>query len=150
MNVLVVLACAGTSGSCSATYTVKAGDSSDSIAKSYSVTLAAFVAANPQITNPSQIQVGQVVNIPPCSSSPATSGPSGSVSASPPTSSTSAGSGTNAPSPTVSGGVKGFFAGKMHQHSCYHCRASALPGGTTGLARQHHAACPVSTLTAHL
>ena len=46
------------------TYTVKSGDSMSSIATAKGVTLAALEAANPQVTNPNLIQVGQVLNLP--------------------------------------------------------------------------------------
>lgn len=46
------------------TYTVKKGDSLSKIATAHKVTLAAVIAANPQIANPNLIHVGDVVNIP--------------------------------------------------------------------------------------
>lgn len=45
-------------------HTVLAGESLYSIAQMYSVTVDAIAAANPQITNPAQISIGQVVTIP--------------------------------------------------------------------------------------
>ncbi len=47
-----------------ATYTVRPGESLFTIARKFNVTLAALQRANPQITNPSQLTVGQVINIP--------------------------------------------------------------------------------------
>lgn len=45
-------------------YTVKKGDTLTSIAKKYGTTVQALLAANPQITNPNLIKVGQVIRIP--------------------------------------------------------------------------------------
>ncbi|HZJ75869.1 MAG TPA: LysM peptidoglycan-binding domain-containing protein [Clostridia bacterium] len=45
-------------------HTVSSGESLYSIAQRYSVTVDEIVAANPQITNPAQISVGQVITIP--------------------------------------------------------------------------------------
>lgn len=47
-----------------ATYTVQSGDNLTNIAASEGVTLQALEAANPQITNPDLINVGDVINIP--------------------------------------------------------------------------------------
>ncbi|WEW57141.1 Chitinase 4 [Emydomyces testavorans] len=47
-----------------ATYTVVAGDTMWKIANDHGITLAALIAANPQISDPNMIQVGQVLNIP--------------------------------------------------------------------------------------
>jgi len=46
------------------TYTVRAGDTLYGIARRYGVTVNEILAINPQITNPSQIYPGQVINIP--------------------------------------------------------------------------------------
>lgn len=46
------------------TVKVKSGDSMSALAKKAGVTLAAFIAANPQIANPSLIRPGQVLNVP--------------------------------------------------------------------------------------
>lgn len=46
------------------TYRVKTGDTLSSIAKRNGISLAQLLKANPQITNPNKIQVGQVVNLP--------------------------------------------------------------------------------------
>lgn len=54
-------AAAGTSGG---TYTVVRGDTLWGIARRCGVTLAALLAANPQIRNPNYITVGQVVKLP--------------------------------------------------------------------------------------
>lgn len=45
-------------------YTVKAGDTLGKIAAAYGVTVEMILAANPQITNPDVIDVGQVIEIP--------------------------------------------------------------------------------------
>jgi hypothetical protein len=45
-------------------YTVKAGDTLGAIAARFSVTVAALVAANPQILNPNLIGVGQMIRVP--------------------------------------------------------------------------------------
>jgi SLT domain-containing protein len=47
-----------------ATYTVQSGDTMASIAAHFGVTLAALEAANPQISNPNMISVGQVLTLP--------------------------------------------------------------------------------------
>jgi LysM repeat protein len=46
------------------TYTVKAGDTLSAIARSLGVSLDALLAVNPQIANPDEIDVGQVINVP--------------------------------------------------------------------------------------
>ncbi len=46
------------------TYKIKAGDTLSKIAKRYGISLAQLLKANPQITNPDRIQVGQLVNLP--------------------------------------------------------------------------------------
>lgn len=46
-------------------HTVAPGESVYSIAKDYSIDINTLLAANPQITNPSQIAVGQIITIPP-------------------------------------------------------------------------------------
>ena len=45
------------------TYTVKAGDTMSGIAKAHGMTLAALEAANPQVTNPDDISIGQKLNL---------------------------------------------------------------------------------------
>jgi LysM repeat protein len=45
-------------------HTVKAGEILSAIAKANNVTVADILAANPEITNPNQIKVGQVIQIP--------------------------------------------------------------------------------------
>ena len=47
------------------TYTIKLGDSLYGIATKFNVTYDQLLAANPQITNPDFIVVGQVINVPP-------------------------------------------------------------------------------------
>jgi LysM repeat protein len=51
------------------TYTVRAGDTMGAIAARNGVSLQALLAANPQVANPSLINVGQVLNLPGGSSS---------------------------------------------------------------------------------
>ena len=46
------------------TYTIKAGDTLSKIATRNGLTLAQLLQANPQITNPDRINVGDVVNLP--------------------------------------------------------------------------------------
>lgn len=46
------------------TYTVVRGDTMYLIAQRYGITLNELISANPQITNPNYIQVGQLINIP--------------------------------------------------------------------------------------
>jgi murein DD-endopeptidase MepM/ murein hydrolase activator NlpD len=46
------------------TYTIKAGDNLSKIAKRNGVSLAQLLKANPQISNPNKIRVGQVINLP--------------------------------------------------------------------------------------
>jgi LysM repeat protein len=45
------------------TYTVQSGDTMSSIAAAHNVTLAALEAANPHVTNPNVIEVGEILNI---------------------------------------------------------------------------------------
>lgn len=47
------------------TYTIKSGDSLFTIALSFGLTVDQILAANPEITDPNLILVGQVINIPP-------------------------------------------------------------------------------------
>ena len=49
---------------CKNVYTVKPGDTLGSIASAQQVTLQALLAANPSITDPSKIYVGQQICIP--------------------------------------------------------------------------------------
>lgn len=46
------------------TYKIKAGDTLSKVAKRNGISLPQLLKANPQITNPDRIQVGQVVNLP--------------------------------------------------------------------------------------
>ena len=46
------------------TYKIKPGDTLSKIAKRNGISLAQLLKANPQITNPDRIQVGQIVNLP--------------------------------------------------------------------------------------
>jgi LysM repeat protein len=55
---------ANAQSSCGSTYTVVGGDTLSSIASSCEVTLGSLEQANPQITNPSLIFIGQQINIP--------------------------------------------------------------------------------------
>lgn len=52
------------------TYTVKSGDTLSGIAAAHKITLAAIIAANPQIKDPNRIWSGNVVNIPGGSAAP--------------------------------------------------------------------------------
>lgn len=52
------------SSSTTSTYTVKNGDTMYMIARRYGISLDSLINANPQISNPNIIQVGQVINIP--------------------------------------------------------------------------------------
>jgi lysozyme len=54
----------GGSGSNPRTYTVHAGDTLSGIASRFGVSLGALEAANPQITNPNVIYVGEVIHLP--------------------------------------------------------------------------------------
>ena len=46
------------------TYKIRPGDTLSKLAKRNGISLAQLLKANPQITNPDRIQVGQVVNLP--------------------------------------------------------------------------------------
>ena len=46
------------------TYTIKKGDTFWKIARNHGIEPKALISANPQITNPSVIYVGQIINIP--------------------------------------------------------------------------------------
>jgi LysM repeat protein len=52
----------GTAGTTA--YTVKSGDSMASIAQSHGVTLQALLAANPQISDPTRLKVGDTIRLP--------------------------------------------------------------------------------------
>ena len=58
---------------------VKPGDTMSALAKKAGVSLADFIAANPQITNPNLIKPGQVLNIPGANSTASTTDSSASV-----------------------------------------------------------------------
>jgi len=58
------------------THTVKPGDSLGAIAERYDTTVSAILEANPQITNPNQISVGQQIKLPGASSGGGTGGTS--------------------------------------------------------------------------
>jgi len=51
-------------GGTGTTYTIAPGDSLTGVATKFGVTLEALISANPQISNPDVIGVGQVINIP--------------------------------------------------------------------------------------
>ena len=55
------------------TYRIKPGDTLAHVANKFHVTIEQILAANPQITNPDHIQVGQVINIPVVAATPAPS-----------------------------------------------------------------------------
>lgn len=57
------------------TYTVEAGDLLGAIAQRFGLTLDELLAANPQITDPNTIQVGDVVTIPEATDEPAEAEP---------------------------------------------------------------------------
>jgi murein DD-endopeptidase MepM/ murein hydrolase activator NlpD len=61
------------------TVKVKSGDTMSALAKKAGVSLKAFIAANPQITNPSLIRPGQVLNIPAATPAKTTSAPTSGV-----------------------------------------------------------------------
>jgi hypothetical protein len=69
-------------------YKVKPGDSLTKIAKRNGISLAQLLKANPQITNPDRIQVGQLVNLPDTSTDTTQPLPSNVVPAVTPTSKT--------------------------------------------------------------
>jgi LysM repeat protein len=52
-------------------YRIKPGDTLGKIARKHDITVEELLAANPQITNPDHIEVGQIVVIPPPSQTPA-------------------------------------------------------------------------------
>ncbi|KXT10116.1 hypothetical protein AC579_9711 [Pseudocercospora musae] len=47
-------------------YNIRSGDTLTNIAKDFNITLNSVLGANPNITNPDLIQVGQIINIPTC------------------------------------------------------------------------------------
>lgn len=63
------------------TYKIQPGDTLSKIAKRNGISLAQLLKANPQITNPDRIQVGQVVNLPDTSTETTQPLPSNVVSA---------------------------------------------------------------------
>jgi LysM repeat protein len=60
------------------TYTIKSKDTLLKVAKSFGITLEQLLAANPQITNPDKIGLGEVIVIPDKSAS-SSAAPSGSA-----------------------------------------------------------------------
>jgi len=88
------------------THTVQSGDTLSGIAAAAGVSLHRVQAANPQITNPDVITIGQLVNVPdgqPGSTSPAPADSPGTGTSSSPGSGTSASSDTSASSGTSTG-----------------------------------------------
>jgi len=83
-------------------YKVKPGDSLTKIAKRNGISLAQLLKANPQITNPDKIQVGQLVNLPDTSTDTTQPLPSNVVPALTPTSTTT---GTAAGAATAAGAL---------------------------------------------
>lgn len=63
------------------THIVLSGESLFSIAETYGVELSDLIAANPQLTDPEDIDVGDVINVPSAASSSDTNTPSASDSA---------------------------------------------------------------------
>lgn len=64
-------------GSTPGTYQVQSGDTMGKIAEQLGISLQDLLAANPQITNPDSIQVGDVINLPGAGSSAGTPVPQG-------------------------------------------------------------------------
>lgn len=101
-----VISVLGAGSALASTHTVQAGDTLSGIASQSGVSLAQVEAANPQITNPDVITVGDLVNLPgagsgtgsstPASSAPASSTQPSSTQATTPA--TSQSSGGSAPS----------------------------------------------------
>lgn len=64
-------------------YRVRSGDTMRKIARAFGVSLAALIAANPQIKDPDRIKVGQVIHVPPTDpkthTQPVTNPPGGSA-----------------------------------------------------------------------
>ena len=83
-------------------YKVKPGDSLTKIAKRNGISLAQLLKANPQITNPDKIRVGQLVNLPDTSTDTTQPLPSNVVPALTPTSTTT---GTAAGAATAAGAL---------------------------------------------
>jgi LysM repeat protein len=54
----------GSLGALATTYTVVRGDTMSGIARKLGVSLASLISANPQVTNPNVISIGQVLNVP--------------------------------------------------------------------------------------
>jgi murein DD-endopeptidase MepM/ murein hydrolase activator NlpD len=96
-------------------HTVQAGDTLSGIASQSGVSLAQVEAANPQITNPNDITVGELVNVPngsssaPASATPAAVTPSSTSTSGTGPSSTPASSSGASGSGNVSGAAPGSF-----------------------------------------
>ena len=55
------------------TYKIKPGDTLARVARKFDTTVDAILAANPQITNPNHVEVGQIITIPAAAATPAPS-----------------------------------------------------------------------------
>jgi LysM repeat protein len=51
-------------GATPSTYIIQSGDTMGRVAERFRLSLQALIAANPQITNPDRVQIGDVINIP--------------------------------------------------------------------------------------
>ena len=96
-------------------YKVKPGDSLTKIAKRNGISLAQLLNANPQITNPDRIQVGQLVNLPDTSTDTTQPLPSNVVPAVTPTSpiSTTAGTAAGAAAGSLGEALAEFVLGTL-------------------------------------
>ncbi|KAH7351311.1 hypothetical protein BKA65DRAFT_550273 [Rhexocercosporidium sp. MPI-PUGE-AT-0058] len=89
------------------TTTVVSGDTLNVIAKEkLGITLPALLAANPQITNPDAIAVGDVLNIPLCGAGAGVAGPTGGGAAKPTKTKSAGASKTPKPSAMASKGAR--------------------------------------------
>ena len=95
-------------------YKVKPGDSLSKIAKRNGMSLAQLLNANPQITNPDKIQVGQLVNLPDTSTDTTQPLPSNVVPAITPTSTTTgSAAGAAAAAGALGGALAEFVLGTL-------------------------------------
>lgn len=83
-DIITIPPCSGGSNECQ-TYTVIAGDYVNKIASDKSITTQALLEINPQITDVNSLEIGDILNIPPCTTSTSTGTTPSTGATTPPT-----------------------------------------------------------------